>query len=500
MKKFFFPLLFVVLLFGCIPQKTVEKQPAVSSLEAELQKLREAGIPTTVEELNLQEIPDQENGSLVFREVFKIIDGLYQQHKEEWEYFPAEGSIKWENVPETKKKQVMDLILHNPEFIRMYQLLDEASLIKSGSLTRDDLQKWISEFPDGTLSFSLLPKMRRCARLLCAKATIESDCGSIDNALNACITGLRLGKSISDEPFLISQMVRMALDAIATASLEKIIQKGDGDSKLYQALIDEIKTEISASMIKHGMPGDLIINDLPRFSYWRKQGEEMFIFNEDDRKTLETIKEHFKDMPGDNTQRIAVTEKRLQEKRTALKEAYLKSGYETPQVFVDMQEVFYLDKILTVFNLTRSPLWEARKETQKIDDEIRKAPKEEAILSHEILLPENTSMFTGWFKQEARTKACLGAAEIGLANRIYRQKHGKFVSSLRQLTPEIMPALPLDPFTGKNYIYRKKDKGFIVYSVADNLKDDGGFSQNEKNGWQDDFDIVWEDNGAISAR
>lgn len=64
----------------------------------------------------------------------------------------------------------------------------------------------------------------------------------------------------------------------------------------------------------------------------------------------------------------------------------------------------------------------------------------------------------------------------------------KIVDTLNQLTPEILPALPLDPFTGKDYIYRKKEKGFIVYSVGEDLKDDGGV---EEKGLKPD--IVWED-------
>ena len=63
---------------------------------------------------------------------------------------------------------------------------------------------------------------------------------------------------------------------------------------------------------------------------------------------------------------------------------------------------------------------------------------------------------------------------MGIANRIYKQKYGKYVNSLNQLTPDILSSLPSDPFTGKDYIYKRKDKGFMVYSVGEDLKDDGG--------------------------
>ena len=64
------------------------------------------------------------------------------------------------------------------------------------------------------------------------------------------------------------------------------------------------------------------------------------------------------------------------------------------------------------------------------------------------------------------------------------------VGELIQLVPGIIPELPRDPFTGKDYVYRRKDTGFVVYSLGENLKDDGGTSHKEM-GWKGDYDIVW---------
>ncbi|GAH76149.1 unnamed protein product [marine sediment metagenome] len=100
--------------------------PAYSlTLKEQLQKLREAGIPTTLEELALPEIPDEENGALVYRKVFELMDSLHKKYREEWKYMPYEGTVGWDKVPEEEKKKVVDLILHNPEFAKMYQLLEK---------------------------------------------------------------------------------------------------------------------------------------------------------------------------------------------------------------------------------------------------------------------------------------------------------------------------------------------------------------------------------------
>ena len=38
----------------------------------------------------------------------------------------------------------------------------------------------------------------------------------------------------------------------------------------------------------------------------------------------------------------------------------------------------------------------------------------------------------------------------------------------------VLDELPKDPFSGKDYVYRREGKGFVVYSVSGNGTDDGG--------------------------
>jgi len=47
--------------------------------------------------------------------------------------------------------------------------------------------------------------------------------------------------------------------------------------------------------------------------------------------------------------------------------------------------------------------------------------------------------------------------------------------------------LPLDPFSGKPFVYHRKSKGFVLYSFGDDLDDDGGRPYFGTNG-----DLVWE--------
>ena len=73
-----------------------------------------------------------------------------------------------------------------------------------------------------------------------------------------------------------------------------------------------------------------------------------------------------------------------------------------------------------------------------------------------------------------RALAGKAATEIAVMIERYRLAHGQLPESLDQLAAEFTAELPNDPFTGKAMIYHHDDAGYRIYSVGDNLKDDGG--------------------------
>ena len=62
---------------------------------------------------------------------------------------------------------------------------------------------------------------------------------------------------------------------------------------------------------------------------------------------------------------------------------------------------------------------------------------------------------------------------LALACKLYARKNGSFPKSLSELAPVYIETVPLDPFTGKPFIYRLlPEGGFVLYSVGLNEKDD----------------------------
>lgn len=56
----------------------------------------------------------------------------------------------------------------------------------------------------------------------------------------------------------------------------------------------------------------------------------------------------------------------------------------------------------------------------------------------------------------------------------YHRRHGSWPASLDQLSPEFLPAVPVDRFDGKPLKYKVVDGQPLLYSVGRNRKDDGG--------------------------
>lgn len=73
-----------------------------------------------------------------------------------------------------------------------------------------------------------------------------------------------------------------------------------------------------------------------------------------------------------------------------------------------------------------------------------------------------------------RTVAAARAARTAVAAELYRLAEGVFPQSLADLVPTYLDAVPVDPFTGSPLLTVRTDSEFVIYSVSDDGRDDGG--------------------------
>jgi hypothetical protein len=78
-----------------------------------------------------------------------------------------------------------------------------------------------------------------------------------------------------------------------------------------------------------------------------------------------------------------------------------------------------------------------------------------------------------------RIKQELDNVQIAFALTWYERDHGAYPKTLDALAPKYLKQVPQDIFSGKPLIYRPSEKGFVLYSVGYNGKDDGGHDRED---------------------
>jgi hypothetical protein len=77
-------------------------------------------------------------------------------------------------------------------------------------------------------------------------------------------------------------------------------------------------------------------------------------------------------------------------------------------------------------------------------------------------------------KRESECAAWLSMAQAALAVERFRLANDRLPMKLSELVPQFLPAVPLDPFDGAPLRYKPLAKGYVVYSIGPDGRDDGG--------------------------
>jgi len=98
----------------------------------------------------------------------------------------------------------------------------------------------------------------------------------------------------------------------------------------------------------------------------------------------------------------------------------------------------------------------------------------------DLYLSFMTPALSASYRTELRVTSSYKSAYTAIAVERYRLEHGKLPDTLKDLVPEYISSVPHDPFNGDPLMYRKREAGFVVYSVGTNLKDDSGLDDHAK--------------------
>jgi type II secretory pathway pseudopilin PulG len=88
-------------------------------------------------------------------------------------------------------------------------------------------------------------------------------------------------------------------------------------------------------------------------------------------------------------------------------------------------------------------------------------------------------------RAEHRNQAKHALLELGLALADYRADNRRFPLKLDELAPKYVKQAAIDPMWGEPFTYKQTDGGYLLYSVGQNGKDDGGRTADDDHGSDD---------------
>jgi len=391
-----------------------------SKLQARIDAIRAAGYPVTCAELDKwYTIPENtENAAHTLMDAFsyyKVWD------KTKSESLPVVGRAelppRTEPLGEEMKALVTQYIADNNEAL---SLIHEAAAIEHSRYPIDLSAGY------GT-NWNYLTEMRMAVFLLKLEAILHAENGNGKLAIHSAISIFGIARSLAKEPATISQLVRSAYQSLATSTIEYCINRADLTDEQLVELIECLQNTERISDISCAFVGE------------RCWGLSFF-------KSPESVN-------PDIIEGIPVR---------PILELYKAVG------LADADAVIYLDLMDGYMKSTRLPLHERQKAVDAVSAKIQSTPMIHVLL-HEImpLLSRVTTL-------ELRTIAHLRTADAALGVQRYRLAAGKLPDKLADLVPTYLQSVPKDPFDGNDLRYKKLETGFVVYSIGEDLSDDGG--------------------------
>lgn len=282
---------------------------------------------------------------------------------------------------------------------------------------------------------TLLPDVqptRTAALLLKWDAELALEGGDKPRALAALGAQLNAARSLGDEPFAISQLVRVAVRVLAARSMERALAHAQFAESELAALQRAWTDEAEEPLLATALRGE------------RAAQNELFHNLTEGTTTLD-------ELTG------PASEPDLEQRATNW---LMRGRFPAARAH---QLRWFNDAIAA----SRLP---SEFQLEALPGPLPRETTDPALKIAGLLLPAAHKLASATVRGTADAR-CVVA---GLACERFRLKHGRFPNALAELVPAFLPAVPLDAFTGEPLGYEKCDGGAIVFSVGQNRTDTAG--------------------------
>jgi hypothetical protein len=434
---------------------------AVHQLEA---KIKQRGEPLTLAELaaTYPPIPDKDNGAVL------LLQAWEKDSPEFWIAF-REGQPSLPARADSRVDAALPFLGSEEKAVPRAAALPAANFAAAENYLKERRQHMEEvrmalrysqfRFPiQITNGFStLLPhlsEIRKEAQNFRIAGLIAAERGDVDAAINALEDTARAGNTLAREPFLISQLVRIACYGLVLEEMERLLSR--------QALSTAQLERLGALLEQLQMPGAL------HAAFVAERAADLSVYNLPAQSLAQLGSGPGNDSGGSSAGGYRAGMGLLG--AIGLRDTDQRLMLETMEEAIALVDAGDPEALKRCEELFRSAGATARRFPPKIFSA--------------MLLPALEKAATKFASFEGRRRAAM----VAIAAERYRIAHnGRLPEQLDELGPQFPAGIPLDPFDGKTIRFRPLQTGFVAYSIGANRVDDGG-KERPKKGQAKDYD------------
>ncbi len=430
-----------VLLVLIAPSGTGE-EPKAPQYGPEVQKrldaLRAKGEPVTLDDLTPEPIPPEQNAATIYLKAFAAyvelededVKVLVQRASSE---FPPEGLAK-----------VRQWIQQNQQAL---VLTERASAMEKCRF----IDRYVGMYDQ---RYDHLSLATRLALLLSASARAHLAENDPQSALKKCRAQLGLGRHLGRGRTLVEYLVaHVHLSKAADSLSELLSHPGIGHLEL-RPVVRDVRRLLEAEHLADAF-----------------RTERVFLLS------LLSDPEHAKEVFLD-------PELHFDNRDRNAEHGHAMKSHGDTRVWIEQETLVFLEAFAEIISLAEAPYYQGAAARRQVQDWLEEEVRPRALPMATLTLPKHIR----YLQLGARRRVPLLHMTLAIELEMHQRATGSYPESLDGLKLTYLEKLPVDPFSGRPFVYRKKDGGYILYSVGPNGRDDGGVPGHP--GDRTD-DIVW---------
>jgi hypothetical protein len=142
-----------------------------------------------------------------------------------------------------------------------------------------------------------------------------------------------------------------------------------------------------------------------------------------------------------------------------------------PEIIDALEKLPVFDNSISDFD---KPYFQAKKSMDLQNENLLKVTQDNLLLS--FIIPNYSKIIERVCNNDAKVKGLY----LMTALKAYQSQNNQYPEKLNALVPEIIHTIPVDPFTGKDFIYKRVDAdNFVLYSPGMDLKDNNASNNDD---------------------